>query len=88
MSRIRKTGIMLHCSEEQKSELKARAAAEGLTLPNFIRSRIGLPLERHGHRKDLVQPTAPANNAMQPTADSVPLKKPRSIKGRAVRGGG
>lgn len=58
---------MLHCSAEQKEELQSRAAAEGLSLPNFIRSRLDLPLEQQGQRKDLVAPTPPANNALQPT---------------------
>jgi hypothetical protein len=53
MSRIRETKITLYMSEEQKADLRMRARAAGLTVPNYLRSLLGWPLEQQGTRKDL-----------------------------------
>lgn len=82
---VREDKITLNCSSVQKAELLARAAAEGLSLQNFIRSRLDLPLERHGQRKDLVSTMPPANKGLQRSADSVSVKKSPSSKLKASR---
>lgn len=41
-------------SEEQKADLEKRASRSGLTVPNYLRSLLGWPLEQQGARKDLV----------------------------------
>ncbi len=44
-----KSLIELH----QKANLEARAQVAGLTVPNYLRSLLGWPLEQQGTRKDL-----------------------------------
>ncbi|MEW6208024.1 MAG: hypothetical protein AB1631_06640 [Acidobacteriota bacterium] len=41
-------------SEEQKADLEKRASRSGLSVPNYLRSLLGWPLERQGARKDLI----------------------------------
>lgn len=53
MSRTSETYFKVYCSFEQKKELERRAAEEGLSLPNFVRQRLEIPLEQQGSRKDL-----------------------------------
>ena len=53
MPRIRETKITFYMSEEQKADLQAKAQAAGLTVPNYLRSLLGWPLEQQGTRKDL-----------------------------------
>ncbi len=54
MARIREAKITFYMSEEQKVELNERARRTGLTIPNYLRSLLGWPLEQQGARKDLV----------------------------------
>jgi len=53
MPRIRETKITFYMTKEQKASLLARARAAGLTVPNYLRSLLGWPLEQQGMRKDL-----------------------------------
>lgn len=63
MSRTSETYFKVYCSVEQKEELKRRANAEDLSLPNFVRQRLEIPLEQQGNRKDLLAKDT-ANNSM------------------------
>lgn len=53
MARIREARFTFYLSEEQKIELSVRARQAGLTVPNYLRSLLGWPLEQQGTRKDL-----------------------------------
>jgi hypothetical protein len=54
MPRVRDSKVILYLTEEQKTDLDARAQASGLSVPNYLRSLLGWPLERQGARKDLM----------------------------------
>ncbi len=54
MTRVRETRLTFYLSEEQKTELDERARRAGITVPNYLRSLLGWPLERQGARKDLM----------------------------------
>jgi hypothetical protein len=56
MTRIRENKITFYMSAEQKIELEARAKRAGLTVPNYLRSLLGWPIEQQGARKDLEFP--------------------------------
>jgi hypothetical protein len=64
MTKIRETRITLHMSEAQKAELAERARQAGLSMPNYLRSLLGWPLEQQGTRKDLaIKYRQPSNTA-------------------------
>lgn len=52
---VRETSITFQCSRAQKRWLQSRADEAGMTLLNYMRSRLGLRLERPGERKDLTK---------------------------------
>jgi hypothetical protein len=56
MARIRENKITFYLSAEQKIEIEARAEHAGLTVPNYLRSLLGWPIEQQGARKDLEFP--------------------------------
>jgi hypothetical protein len=62
--RTSETYFKVYCSKEQKKELEQRAKDEGLSLPNFVRQRLEIPLEQQGNRKDLLAGKDTANNSM------------------------
>ncbi len=82
---VRENKITVHCSDEQREDAERQAREAGLNVPNLVRSFFGWPLEKHGHRKDLVTSDAPDNNMLQRSADSVAVKKRRPAKSKASR---
>ena len=59
MPRVHDTKVILYLTEEQKTDLDERARQAGLTVPNYLRSLLGWPLEKQGARKDLIPTGGP-----------------------------